>query len=207
MTKAKLIAIEGIDGSGKSTQMKLLTEKLRAAGVKVHQTSEPTNGRIGTIIRDIFNHRMESDHRVIAGLFVADRLSHLLDKTHGIIKKIEEGFTVVCDRYYFSSYAYQGTHMPLKWVIEANSLSAELLRPDLNIFIDVPPDICMKRLTGNRSSIEMYETLDNLKKVREKYFEAFDLLKDKEKILIIDGNREPDTVFSEIWNKLDFGGR
>lgn len=199
MKKGKFIAIEGIDGSGKSTQMKLLVEKLESAGVKVYQTCEPTDSRIGAIIRDIFNHRMEGDHRVIAGLFVADRLNHLLDKNNGLIKKIEEGFTVVTDRYYFSSYAYQGTHMPLKWVIEANSLSAELLRPELNIFIDVPPEECMKRLSGNRNSMEMYETLENLKYVRDKYFEAFELMKEVEKVLIVDGSRPPELVFEDIW--------
>jgi dTMP kinase len=54
---------------------------------------------------------MEADHRTIAGLFVADRLDHLLNKTNGILKKLEEGYTVICDRYYFSSYAYHGAHI------------------------------------------------------------------------------------------------
>src|SRR6187455_3052621 len=188
------IAFEGIDGCGKSTQVKLLTESLKNAGHRVYSTYEPTDSPIGSVIRNIFKHRIEADHRTIAGLFVADRLDHLLNKTNGILKKIEEGFTVVTDRYYFSSYAYHGTHMSLDWVIEANSLCADLLRPDLTIFIDVPPEVCMKRLKEDRDMMELYETLDNLNKVREKYFESFEKLSGEEAIFIINGDRPLEAI-------------
>ena len=88
MTQNLFIALEGIDGSGKSTQTKLLAAKLEAAGHKVHITFEPTDSPIGKIIRDIFNHRMEADHRTIAALFAADRLHHLLNKEDGILKML-----------------------------------------------------------------------------------------------------------------------
>ncbi len=202
MKKNLFIAFEGIDGSGKSTQVKLLSYNLQNAGHKVYLTCEPTDSPIGKLIRDIFNHRMEGDHRTIAGLFVADRLDHLLNKTNGILKKLEEGYTVISDRYCFSSYAYQGTHMPMEWVIEANSISAGLLRPDLNIYLDIPPEAGMTRLNNNRSSIELYETLENLKNVRSKYLEAFDLLKTKEKVFSLDGNRAPHIIASEIWTEI-----
>src|SRR5476651_776071 len=145
MKKNFFIAFEGIDGSGKSTQVKLLTEKLEEAGLKVYTTCEPTDSPMGKTIRDIFNHRMEADHRTIAALFVADRLDHLLNKTNGILKKLEEGYTVITDRYYFSSYAYQSPYIDMKWVIEANSLSAGLLRPDMNVYIDILPEISIER--------------------------------------------------------------
>lgn len=101
MKKNLFIAFEGIDGSGKSTQVKLLTDHLIKAGHKVYATFEPTDSPIGSLIRSIFNHKLEADHRVIAGLFVADRLDHLLNKSNGILKKLEEGYTVITDRYYF----------------------------------------------------------------------------------------------------------
>src|SRR6185295_4290086 len=194
MKKNLFIAFEGIDGSGKSTQVKLLSYNLKNAGHKVYLTCEPTDGPIGKLIRDIFSHKMEADHRTIAALFVADRLDHLLNKTNGILKKLEEGYTVITDRYYFSSYAYHGTHMPMDWVIEANSLSADLLRPDLNIYIDISPEISMKRLNNRRSSIELYETIENLRNVRTKYLEAIELLKLKENIFVLDGNRAPHII-------------
>ena len=196
------IAFEGIDGSGKSTQVKLLTQKLEAAGLKVYTTCEPTDGPIGKIIRDIFSHKMEADHRTIAGLFVADRLDHLLNKTNGILKKLEEGYTVITDRFYFSSYAYQSPHVDQDWVIKANSLSADLRRPDLNIYIDISPELSIDRLNKGRESIELYETLENLQNVRDKYFEIMELLKAEEKVLIVDGNREPKIISEEIWDNI-----
>jgi len=202
MKKNFFIAFEGIDGSGKSTQAKLLSEKLKQEGFKIYATFEPTDSPIGSVIKNIFRHRIEADHRTIAGLYVADRLDHLLNKTNGILKKMEDGCTVITDRYYFSSYAYQGTHMSLDWVIQANSLSAELLRPDLNIFIDVSPEVSMQRLSEGRDMIQLYESLENLHNVRAKYFEAFDKLKNDEKIFIVDGNRSFEAIFNDVWNKV-----
>ena len=202
MRKNPFIAFEGIDGSGKSTQVKLLAYKLEKAGHKVHLTCEPTGSPIGSLIRDIFKHKFEADHRTIAGLFIADRLDHLLNKTDGILKKLEEGYTVITDRYYFSSYAYQGTHMSLDWVIEANSLSAELLRPDLNIFINISPEISMKRLHDRKNGIELYENLENLNKVRDTYSEAFEMLKSKENIFITDGDRLPELIADDVWKGI-----
>jgi len=202
MKKNLFIALEGLDGSGKSTQTKLLAEKLKEQGLNVYTTSEPTTSRIGSIIKDIFKHKMQADHRTIAALFVADRLDHLLNKTDGIVKKLEEGYTVICDRYYFSSYAYQGTHLDMDWVIEANSLSADILRPDLNIFIDVSPDTSMKRVNRSRPSTELYETVENLANVRKKFFEAFEKLKDQEVIFITEGNRSPDLIANDIWKEV-----
>jgi dTMP kinase len=202
MSKNLFIAFEGIDGSGKSTQVKLLSDHLTAAGHMVYCTVEPTDSHIGSIIRDIFRHKIEADHRTIAGLFVADRLDHLLNKTNGILKKLEEGYTVITDRYYLSSYAYHGAHMSLDWVIEANSLSAGLLRPDLNIFIDISPEISMTRLTGGRNSLELFENLENLVKVRDKYFEAMEKVKSGERIFITDGNRLPELIAADIRNEI-----
>lgn len=196
------IALEGIDGSGKSTQTRLLTEQLTNQGHKVYSTFEPTNNTIGKLIRDILKGTAKADHRVIAGLFVADRLDHLLNSSYGIVKKLEEGYTVICDRYLFSSYAYQGAHMDMDWVIQANAMSAGILRPDVNIFIDVSPEISMHRLHTNRDNIELFETLENLQLVRAKYMEAFEKLKPVENICIVDGNRTPDEIGKDIWQKV-----
>jgi dTMP kinase len=200
--KSYFIAFEGIDGSGKSTQVKLLSDRLKQEGFKIYTTFEPTDSPIGSVIKNIFRHRIEADHRTIAGLYVADRLDHLLNKTNGILKKMEEGFTVITDRYYFSSYAYQGTHMSLDWVIQANSLSAEILRPDLNIFIDVSPEVSMQRLSEGRDMIQLYESLENLHHVRNKYLEVFERLKLEEKVVTIEGNRTPPAIATDIWDHV-----
>jgi len=202
MKKNLFIAFEGIDGSGKSTQVKLLKEKLEAAGHKVYTTCEPTDAPPGKMIRDIFNHRIDGDHRTIAALFVADRLHHILNKTDGLLKMLEDGYTVITDRYYFSSYAYQSPHIDQDWVIKANSLAAGLLRPDLNIYIDISPEISIDRLNKGRISIELYETLENLQAVRGKYLEIFELLKSEEKMFMANGNQNPDDIAKQIWNNI-----
>ena len=202
MKKNFFIAFEGLDGSGKSTQVKLLAERLKGQGLKIYTTAEPTTSRIGHIIKDIFKHKMEADHRTIAALYAADRLDHLTNKADGILKKMEEGYTVITDRYYFSSYAYHGTHMDINWVITTNSLSADLLRPDLNIYIDISPEESMKRLNKGRDSIELYESTENLRQVKEKYFEAFEILRDRENISIINGDRPEKEIANDIWNEV-----
>ena len=201
--KQLFIAFEGIDGSGKSTQVKLLTEKLIAEGHKVYTTFEPTDSPIGSLIRNIFKGRMAADHKTIAALNVADRLDHLHNEINGILKKKEEGYTIITDRYYFSSYAYHGVHVDIDWVIAANAMSAATLRPDINIFIDVDPEVSMQRLNSTRGTIELYETLDNLKQVRGKFLEAFDKLKNEEKVVSINGNQTVAAIASDVWKELE----
>lgn len=202
MKKNLFIAFEGIDGCGKSTQVKLLAESLKKEGHKVYTTFEPTDSFIGSLIRKIMQGKMEADHKTIAGLFVADRTNHLLNKTDGIIKKLEEGYTVISDRYCFSSYAYQGVHVDMEWIIQANKISTDILKPDLNIYIDISPEVSMKRVQTNRDIVELYESTENLQKVRNGYFKAFELLKNEENIVVIDGDRAAYLIAEDIWNSL-----
>lgn len=202
MKKNLFLALEGIDGSGKSTQTRLLAERLKAAGHRVYTTFEPTDSPIGSLIRNIFSGRLEGDHRTIAGLFVADRLDHLLNQTNGILKKLGEGYTVVTDRYYFSSYAYQGAHAPMDWVIEANAQSAALLRPHLNIYLDMPPEAAMERLRQGRNQIDLYESLNNLRSVHARYEEAFERMGSVERVARIDANQPPELVADAVWKAV-----
>jgi dTMP kinase len=87
-------------------------------------------------------------------------------------------------------------------VIEANSLSSKLLRPDLNIYIDISPDISITRINHGRSSMELYETKENLQQVREKYMEAFAKLKSEEAIFITEGNRPAELIAKDIWQEV-----
>ncbi len=196
------IALEGIDGSGKSTQTKLLEQSLIAKGLKVYATFEPTNGPIGSMIRSVLRGELKMDERAVAGLFVADRLDHLLNEENGILKKLEEGYTVITDRYYFSSYAYHGAHMDMDWVIAANAMSTSLLRPDVTLFIDVAPEVSMSRLQQRNEKIEIYETLDNLRAVRAKYVEAFDKLADTEKVVFVDGNNSKEAISHDLLHQV-----
>ncbi len=201
MNESFFIAFEGLDGSGKTTQAQLLSEKLKSEGLNLYPTAEPTASPIGKLIKDIFHHKMEADHRTIAALYAADRLHHLTNNIDGLLKKHQEGYTIVSDRYYFSSYAYHSVYMDMEWVIQINALSAGMLRPDLTIYIDVPPDVCMRRLNKNRETVELYESTENLKRVREKYFEAFDRFRNEERIAIIDGLGTAEEISRRVWNE------
>jgi dTMP kinase len=199
IARGRFIVFEGIDGSGKSTQVRLLSKRLKLGSVRVYETMEPTDSPIGSLIHQIMSGRVRSDHKTIAALFVADRLDHLQNEINGILSKIEQGISVLADRYYFSSYAYHGVHMHMDWVIQANALSAQLLRPDVTIFIDVEPDLCIERLRDDRSRLELYENVGNMRKVREQYFEAFKQLAKEERVVIVDGNQSEERVAADVW--------
>lgn len=202
MSRGIFIAFEGIDGSGKSTQIQMLTDRIMKKGIRCYQTCEPSSGPIGSLTRQILTGRIKTDNRVIAAMFAADRLDHLLNDVDGIVKKIEEGIAVVTDRYYFSSYAYHSVDVPMDWVIKTNEESAKVLRPDVTIFIDIDADTAMERITKNRFHTELFEKKSRLEKVRDNYLKAFDLLKEEEKVIMVDGTHTPEEIADEIWEKI-----
>ena len=208
--KGIFIVFEGIDGSGKSTQIKLLHNRLKNDDHRVYSTFEPTDGPIGLLIRQMLTGEVETDQRTIASLFAADRTDHLVNQKNGIKTKVDGGEIVLCDRYYFSSYAYHAQHIEMDWVINANALNSDILRPDVTLFIDVDPRTCFDRLKSSRTQLEMYEKIDIMEKVREHYFEAFEKLKSRESILVVDGNSSAEKVEQRIWesvNKMFNGSR
>lgn len=169
--QGKFIVFEGCDGSGKSTQLKLLAKYLNGRGVETYLTSEPTDSPVGGVLRACLTGRVETDEYTIAALFAADRLDHINNKVNGIKKKLGEGVTVLCDRFYLSSFAYNGGLVPLDWVISLNT-PAMALKPDLTVFLDLPPEEGMERVL-RRGETERYETLERQKRIRELYFELF----------------------------------
>ena len=203
MKKGVFIAFEGIDGSGKGTQISLLMDKIVKKGVLCYQTCEPSPGPVGSMIRQILTGRMKTDNRVIAAMFAADRLDHILNDVDGMLNKIEKGVSVITDRYYFSSYAYHSVDVPMDWVIKTNEESVKVLRPDLTIFLDIDADTAMDRIMQNRFHQELFEKKTRLEKVRENYFKAFDLMKEEENVLKVDGSLSPETISEIIWKKVE----
>ncbi len=200
-----------VQTKGNSSLLKGLTEAARVhrseywmkkEGIHCYTTMEPTDSPIGSLIHQIMTGRIRTDNKVIAALFVADRLDHLLNDVDGIVSKINEGTTVLTDRYYFSSYAYHSVDMPMDWVIQANGQSSSILRPTATIFIDTDPDTAMERIAKNRDHQELFEKKSRLVKVREKYLEAFEKLKEEERILVIDGNRSVQEIADHIWEQV-----
>lgn len=91
----------------------------------------------------------------------------------------------------------------MDWLIEANAQSSMILKPDLNIFLDVDPDTALERITQNRFQKELFEEKSWLVKVRQKYMEAFEKLRDSENVLIIDGNRDVRDVAEDVWKAVE----
>ena len=202
MEQGIFIAFEGIDGSGKSTQIQMLTNRIQQEGIRCYQTCEPSSGPIGSLTRQILTGRIKTDNRVIAAMFAADRLDHLLNEVDGIVAKVQDGVCVITDRYYFSSYAYHSVDVPMDWVIKTNEESAKVLRPDVTVFIDIDADTAMERITKNRFHTELFEKKSRLEKVRDNYFKAFELLKEEEKIVIVDGTKTPEEIAEKIWSEV-----
>ncbi len=193
--KGAFIVLEGIDGSGKSSQIDPLARRLASRGVRCLTTREP----VGSLIRQIFTGRVNADNRVIAALYVADRIDHLVNQVDGVLQQIEQGVTVVSDRYYFSSYAYHSVDMDMDWVIQANSVSAGLLRPTVTIFLDVPVEVALERIRQNRVVREIFDQEDRLRQTRELYFKAFERLRDVENVAVVDGSGSREQVAERIW--------
>lgn len=196
------IVFEGIDGSGKSTQVRLLKERLEAEGFSVHSTMEPTNYRIGSLLRSILTGKETADEQTIAALFLADRLDHIHHPDYGMLAHLAAGEVVISDRYYYSSYAYHSQFMDLNWVIQANSLAAQALRPDLVIFLDQTAEQSMDRIRANRIGTEHYEKLETLQTVRANYLEAIALEGEKDGVIRVDAYRSIEEVQAEIWQHV-----
>lgn len=201
MTKKNaFIVFEGIDGSGKSTQINMLAKALSDAGIRVAVTAEPTDGDIGKLLRSYLKGERVTDNRAIAPLFAADRLDHITCEG-GILELLQKGKTVLCDRYYLSSYAYQAVDCDIDWVIEVNRAATELAKPDLHIFLDVPCEISMERVK-NRGETELFEQLERQRKIRDNFFILFEKLKDTENVFIVDGTKSPNEIAQEIRKKV-----
>jgi dTMP kinase len=155
------VVIEGIDGTGKSTQLHLLSEKLQQLGYAVVSTREPTEGPFGQKIRELFIDRQTVSHEEELELFIADRDQHVQEV---INPALTDGCVVVCDRYYLSTVAYQGANgMDLEFIMEKNK---DFPVPDLAIILEIEPDQGINRIQNQRNeNPNTFEEESNLRKV------------------------------------------
>ncbi len=196
--RGKLIVVEGLDGSGKGTQITRLTDYIRQQGQKVHRTAEPTDSVTGGLLRDALGGLVQRDVYELSALFLLDRIFHNVNTKNGIRKMLDSGYDVICDRYYYSSFAYQGMEADLSWVMDMNLHCPEILHPDVCIFLDISPEMGEQRLCADRSLREIYENTDTQSRVRSRFYEVFDLLRDSENIKIVDASRSIEAVSADI---------
>jgi len=179
-----LITFEGIDGSGKSTQKRLLKKYLESLGKKVILTEEPTNNPIGREVKKLL--KKDTYTWIEAILFAADRALHYEEEIKNNQHRI-----IICDRYKHSTYAYQSAMgLDKKWL---ECLNSKVPEPDLTIYLDVTPETAIKRIHNRGVKTIKYEELELLRKVRKNY------LSYKSKTFkIINSEKSIDNVAKEI---------
>lgn len=209
MIEGHFIVIDGIDGSGTTTQTTLLAERLRDKGLPVRTTREPSDGPIGVLIRQILTGRMvvpglhgvhPPSWATMATLFASDRLDHLEAE---IIPNLTDGVTVICDRYDYSSVAYQtvssgGGDDVSTWVRELNRRAR---RPDLTLVLDVDPKVATSRRNSRSGSPELYE-VDEMQVELAKFYAKIDELFPNDTIRHIDANCGVEEVTAAIWSEV-----
>ena len=188
--KGIFLVIEGLDGSGKTTQATILAKRL-SENQNVVLTVEPSRGRVGTFIREgclYEEKRLPTEAEAL--LFAADRIEHVQKE---LKPALDEGKLVICDRYVYSSLAYQGSAgLSLDWI---KTINARALQPDFSIFIDVPPQRVLERLQRKKSVMETLETQQKVREVYLKYVEKGELVR-------IDGDKPKDAVADELYAKV-----
>ena len=190
--RGRFIVFEGIDGAGKTTQISLLEAKFRAEGRRVMVTAEPTVSVTGGLLRDALGGISKRTAGEMAAMFVLDRIFHNVNPVSGIEKMLAEGYDVICDRYYYSSLAYQGSMTDFEWVKNMNIGCPQIRQPDLCIFLDLDPELCMQRIGADRTTTEIFEKKETLARVRERYMQIFGSLEDR--VAVIDTAPDIETV-------------
>ena len=194
--RGKFIVFEGLDGSGKSTQLAMLESRLADMGRQVFRTAEPTGGDVGRCIRRALSGAEIRSTAELAALFLADRIAHNAE----IGAKLDAGVDVICDRYYYSSCAYQGPGTDPDWVADMNRRCPAILKPDLCVFLDVDYRKCKARLDAGRDALEIYERDPGLMEAtRTAFLAVFRRYAEEDRIAVVDADRDRDAVAEEIF--------
>lgn len=207
MSDGIFIAVEGIDGAGVTTQAETLRSELestlRAAdgslspsdGPLTHLTKEPTDGPAGGQIRLALSERLELDPEALALFFATDRKDHVETEIKPLL---DDGYIVIADRYYLSSFAFQldAADGDLEWLRQINS---KAITPDLTVLIDVEAETSRRRRERDRLTEELFENDETLQRVRSNYLDIAEQLKaEGEPIEIVDGDGSQEAVFDRI---------
>jgi len=195
------IVIEGLDGSGKSTVTKLLARQFEANNLPYHLTFEPTKNPIGELMRSIVSGKVTGiENEAVALLFAADRYQHLKCE---ILPKLEHS-NVICDRYYYSSMAYQGLDSDtLERIISYHQAIMPIRRPDIVFFLDITPHECMRRVEARGQDISIFETLPELELRYGRFMAAIDRMKETDNIIKVGSNTSsPDEIVSQMWGYI-----
>ena len=184
-----LVNLEGIDGCGKSTQSKLLLEKLEGEGEKVIILKEPTKRPHGQKLWDVLHGKRKATNEEILELFVLDRIQHVEEK---IQPALDDGTVILMDRYYYSSMAYQvAGGIDVEEIREKHVFAP---KPDVVLIFDLPVSVALERVKGH-SDADEFEKEEHLEKVRVAYLD----LENDPLVRIVDATRTPEEIFEDVW--------
>lgn len=200
----RFFVLEGLDGAGTTTQCERLGAALRARGFRVLTTREPSDGPVGTLIRQALTGRLRLPGdmgplapETLALLYAADRTDHL----HARVRPaLERGEIVLSDRYLLSSLAYQGSALPMAWVEEANAFAGPA---DLTLFVQVSPAVAARRRAGRGGEAELFEAEALQRRIARQYLAAIRRRARKERIVRVDGSGTPDEVTKALLEALE----
>ncbi len=212
MIEGLFIVLEGVDGAGTTTQARRLAAALAERDLPVHSTREPSDGPVGVLIRQVLTGRVvvpgmngprPPTWKTMALLFAADRADHIEAE---IEPNLRDGVTVISDRYYHSSIAYQTATAPegpggsashgdvARWVRELNRHAR---KPDLTIVLDIAPELAAKRRADRRGGQEIYDDLD-LQRELARFYREIDSHFPDEKIVHVDSSGPLDDVAAQV---------
>jgi dTMP kinase len=192
------IVLEGLDGSGTTTQLNRLFSLLSEKRIHAVKTCEPTEKAAGQLIRRILGGQEKAEPETVALLFAADRNEHLYGQ-EGIAESCRNGNIVISDRYLFSSLAYQSVELDFEYVY---SLNRRFPLPEYCIYLNIDPEHSLNRLSS-RESREIYENIEFQKNVRKNYEQAFSRLSSSGmKFLSVDGSADKNNITAEIFRFL-----
>jgi dTMP kinase len=203
--RGALITVEGVEGSGKTTQCRRLADRLRGRGLAVIETSEPDGTPLGQAVRGLFELEPRPTPLTQAFLFLAARQEHVAQV---IRPALTRGAVVISDRYTDATLAYQGygQGLDLQTIREMNALATGGLLPDLTVLLDLDPMAGMRRIAGR--PLDAFERMDTSfhRRVREGYLEI--ARADKRRVLVFDAARDPEVLHAEVGRAVDeFLGR
>jgi dTMP kinase len=204
MSTGRFIVLEGIDGAGTTTQTGLLAKRLREDGVLVRTTREPSDGPVGTMIRQVLTGRMVSAGGLAPGwqtmalLFAADRMDHV---ENDIVPFVERGGVIISDRYDASSLAYQsvssgrGGDATVEWI---RTLNRHARRPDLTIVVDIPHELGAARREARGEAAQLYEQ-NEVQRALAAFYKNLAHHIPGDKIEIVDGSGSIEAVAAAIY--------
>lgn len=215
--RGPFIVLEGIDGSGTTTQLNALRAHFRAAGRRAFFTHEPSDGPAGMLTRLAMQGRLVGanfqlhdpddpalpghthfDPAALALLFAADRADHVATQ---VMPNLDAGRVVVCDRYLLSSLAYQGQTCDVDWLLEINRPA---VTPDFTLFLDVPPSAAETRMRGSRWKKDQFETPEQQESIRDHYLRYIERgIAQVGPVEVIDASRPPAEVSSDLIARVD----